>query len=74
MLSDILPDSVRKTSYIVYAIGVVLLGVAAIVLGELELQSQLYDIAEKVWLYLGAAVGAVAAGNTPAKGRYEAKS
>jgi len=63
MLNDILPAHVRKIAYIVYAVGAVILGVTQIVLNGYGLDPQWYSVAADVWLYLGVAVGAVAAGN-----------
>lgn len=71
MLYDILPAHVRKIAYIVYAVGAVILGVTQIVLNGYGLDPQWYSVAADVWLYLGAAVGAVAAGNTPPRHRAE---
>ena len=75
MLADILPAQVRKIAYVVYALGVVALGVAAIVLDGMDLDPEWpewFDIASQVWLYLGGAVGAVAAGNTLPRHRADA--
>lgn len=72
MLTDILPDRARKTAYVIYAIGAVILGVTGIVLTGYGLDPVEYQVATDVWLYLGVAVGAVAAGNvTTAKHRAE---
>ena len=72
MLADILPAQVRKIAYVVYALGVVALGVAAIILDGLDADPEWFDIASQVWLYLGGAVGAVAAGNTLPRHRADA--
>ena len=63
MLTDILPADVRRVAYIVYAVGAVILGVLGIVLPAYGLDPVEYRVAMDVWLYLGVAVGAVAAGN-----------
>ena len=63
MLTDILPAHVRKIAYIVYALGAVVLGVTQIVLNGYGLDPLWYSVTADVWLYLGVAVGAVAAGN-----------
>lgn len=73
MLTDILPPAARWSTYVAYAVGVVALGAVQIVLTALELNPRWFDIATEVWLYLGAAVGAVAAGNVPdSAGRHRA--
>ena len=63
MLTDILPAQARKIAYIVYAVGAVVLGVTQIVLSGYGLDPLWYSVTADVWLYLGVAVGAVAAGN-----------
>ena len=63
MLTNILPPAARKIAYIVYAVGAVVLGVTQIVLTGYGLAPLWYSVAADVWLYLGVAVGAVAAGN-----------
>lgn len=75
MLTDILPPEIRRVLYVVYAVGVLILGAVGLVLAGLDLTSVYYDVAVSVWLYLGAGVGAVAAGNiTPAApGRHAAE-
>lgn len=62
MLTDIIPAQYRKTVYAIYGIGAVLLGVWQII----GLYPDVRETAAAVWLYLGVAVGAVAASNTPA--------
>ena len=61
MLKDIIPAGARKPIYAAYAIGVVALGVWQILGAYPEILQTVAD----VWLYLGVAVGAVAASNTP---------
>ena len=63
MLTDILPAQARKIAYVIYAVGAVILGVLGIVLPAYGLDPVEYRVAQDVWLYLGIAVGAVAAGN-----------
>lgn len=63
MLTDILPDRARRTAYVIYAVGAVVLGVLGIVLPAYGLTPVEYEVATDVWLYLGVAVGAVAASN-----------
>ena len=63
MLTDILPADVRRVAYIVYAVGAVILGVLQIVLTGYGLDPLWYSVTQDTWLYLGVAVGAVAAGN-----------
>ena len=63
MLTDILPADVRRVAYVAYAVGAVALGVTQIVLNGYGMAPLWYSVAADVWLYLGVAVGAVAAGN-----------
>lgn len=65
MLTDILPARVRRATYVAYAVGVVILGTLAIILPAMGVDMGWHATASEAWLYLGAAVGAVAAGNTP---------
>lgn len=61
MLTDIIPARYRKPIYAAYALGVVALGVWQI----LGIAPEILQTISDVWLYLGVAVGAVAASNTP---------
>lgn len=68
MLSDIIPAGWRRGVYAAYAVGIVVLGVLQIVFGAAGPLPEWLDITQQAVLYLGAAVGIVAAGNVPATG------
>jgi hypothetical protein len=64
MLKDLVPEDVRQKAYLVFAIALVALGATNIFVGDGgAVAAVLADVNEAV-LYVGAAFGFVAAGNT----------
>lgn len=66
MLRDIIPDEARRAVYITYAIIVVILGAISVAYGVDPLP-EWHERVSDVVLYLGVAVGVVAASNVPKK-------
>jgi len=67
MLTDIIPAAWRKGVYAAYALAIVALGAIAAGFAAAQLsQPSWIIVAGAVLLYVGAAIGATAASNTPA--------
>jgi hypothetical protein len=66
MLTDILPAAARKKVYAIYALVGVVLGALQVAYLNIAGQPQWLTVALAVYGFLGTALGATAASNTPA--------
>lgn len=68
ILENVVPASARQAIYVVYAVVGVVLGALAVAFGTLSGEGpEWLAVANAVYLYVGGAVGLVAASNTTAR-------